>query len=63
MTGLGLLPAPPKSGHWFYFNPITITTVFAFEALHWSPEEIRKQAHVKSLTYGKLVSRKSISLE
>ena len=36
---------------------------FAFEALHWSPEEIRKQADVKSLTYGKLVSRKSISLE
>ncbi len=36
---------------------------FAFEALHWSPEEIRKQADVKSLTYRKLVSRKSISLE
>jgi tripartite-type tricarboxylate transporter receptor subunit TctC len=36
---------------------------FAFEALNWSPEEIRKQADLKSKTYGKLVSRKSISLE
>ena len=36
---------------------------FAFEALNWSPEEIRKQADVKSKTYGKLVARKNISLE
>lgn len=36
---------------------------FAFEALNWSPEEIRKQADIKSKTYGKLVTRKNISLE
>jgi len=36
---------------------------FAFEALNWSPEEIRKQADIKSKTYGKLVARKNISLE
>jgi len=30
---------------------------FAFEALHWSPEEIRKQAEIKNKTYGKLVAR------
>jgi tripartite-type tricarboxylate transporter receptor subunit TctC len=36
---------------------------FAFEALNWSPEEIRKQADLKSRTYGKLVARKNISLE
>ncbi len=36
---------------------------FAFEALNWSPEEIRKQADIKSRIYGKLVARKNISLE
>lgn len=36
---------------------------FAFEALNWSPEEIRKQAELKNRTYGKLVARKNISLE
>ncbi|MEY4733781.1 MAG: hypothetical protein RLZZ464_1847 [Pseudomonadota bacterium] len=36
---------------------------FAFEALNWSPEEIRKQAEIKNKTYGKLVARKNISLE
>ena len=36
---------------------------FAFEVLNWSPEEIRKQADIKSRTYGKLVARKNISLE
>ena len=36
---------------------------FAFEALNWSGEEIRKQADIKSRTYGKLVARKNISLE
>ena len=36
---------------------------FAFETLNWSPDEIRKQADLKSHTYGKLVTRKNISLE
>ena len=36
---------------------------FAFEAIHWSADEIRKQAELKSRTYGKLVARKNISLE
>ena len=36
---------------------------FAFETLNWSPDEIRKQADLKSRTYGKLVARKNISLE
>jgi tripartite-type tricarboxylate transporter receptor subunit TctC len=36
---------------------------FAFETLSWSPEEIRRQADAKGRTYGKLVERKSISLE
>jgi tripartite-type tricarboxylate transporter receptor subunit TctC len=36
---------------------------FAFEALNWSPDEIRKQADIKNKTYGKLVARKNISLE
>lgn len=36
---------------------------FAFEALNWSPDEIRKQADAKNKTYGKLVARKNISLE
>ena len=36
---------------------------FAFEAIGWSAEEIRKQAELKSRTYGKLVARKNISLE
>ena len=36
---------------------------FAFEALNWSPDEIRKQAEIKNKIYGKLVSRKNISLE
>ena len=36
---------------------------FAFEALSWTAEEIRKQAEIKSKTYSKLVERKNISLE
>ena len=36
---------------------------FAFEALSWTAEEIRKQAEIKNKTYGKLVERKNISLE
>ena len=36
---------------------------FAFEALNWSAAEIRKQADLKSKTYGKLVARKNITLE
>ena len=36
---------------------------FAFEVLNWSPDEIRKQADIKSRIYGKLVARKNISLE
>ena len=36
---------------------------FAFEALNWSAAEIRKQAELKSKTYGKLVARKNITLE
>lgn len=36
---------------------------FAFEVLKWSPDEIRKQADIKSRIYGKLVARKNISLE
>ncbi len=36
---------------------------FAFETLNWSPDEIRKQADLKSRTYGKLVARKNIRLE
>ena len=36
---------------------------FAFEALNWSPDEIRKQADIKNKIYGKLVARKNISLE
>ena len=36
---------------------------FAFEALNWSADEIRKQTDLKSKTYSKLVARKNISLE
>ena len=38
-------------------------STFAFEVLNWSADEIRKQADIKSRTYGKLVQRKNISLE
>jgi tripartite-type tricarboxylate transporter receptor subunit TctC len=36
---------------------------FAFEALSWAPEEIRKNAEVKSKIYGELTKRKNISLD
>ncbi len=36
---------------------------FAFEALAWSPDEIRKQADAKGRTYGQLTARKNISLD
>ncbi len=36
---------------------------FAFETLSWSPDEIERQAAVKSRTYGELVKRKNISLD
>ncbi|MFZ5550173.1 MAG: Bug family tripartite tricarboxylate transporter substrate binding protein [Pseudomonadota bacterium] len=36
---------------------------FAFEQLAWSPDEIERQAGVKSRTYAELVKRKNISLE
>lgn len=36
---------------------------FAFEALTWSPEEIRKNADAKSKIYEQLVKRKNISLD
>ncbi|WP_298235250.1 tripartite tricarboxylate transporter substrate binding protein [uncultured Azohydromonas sp.] len=36
---------------------------FAFETLNWSPEEIGRQAAVKSKIYGELTRRKNISLE
>jgi tripartite-type tricarboxylate transporter receptor subunit TctC len=36
---------------------------FAFEALNWSPDDIRKQADAKSKIYEKLVQRKNISLD
>jgi len=36
---------------------------FAFEALNWSPQEIERQAQIKSAVYADLVKRKSISLE
>ena len=36
---------------------------FAFEPLAWSPDEIRKQAEMKSKIYGELVRRGNISLE
>ena len=36
---------------------------FAFETLNWSPQEIERQAQVKSAIYADLVKRKSISLE
>jgi tripartite-type tricarboxylate transporter receptor subunit TctC len=36
---------------------------FAFEALNWSPDDIRKQADIKSKIYSKLVARENISLE
>ncbi len=36
---------------------------FAFEALNWSPTEIRRQADLKFKTYEQLVKRKNITLE
>jgi tripartite-type tricarboxylate transporter receptor subunit TctC len=36
---------------------------FAFETLRWSPEEIGRQAAIKSKVYGELTQRKNISLE
>jgi tripartite-type tricarboxylate transporter receptor subunit TctC len=36
---------------------------FAFEPLSWSPEEIRKNADIKSKTYEQLIKRKNISLD
>lgn len=36
---------------------------FAFETLTWSPQEIERQAALKSKIYGELVKRKNISLE
>lgn len=36
---------------------------FAFEAIAWSPEEIRKNADAKSKIYEQLVKRKNISLD
>ena len=36
---------------------------FAFEPLAWSPEEIARQAEIKSKVYGDLVKRGNISLE
>lgn len=36
---------------------------FAFEAITWSADDIRKNAEIKSKVYGKLVARKNISLE
>jgi tripartite-type tricarboxylate transporter receptor subunit TctC len=36
---------------------------FAFEPLAWSPEEIERNAEVKSKIYGELVRRGNISLE
>lgn len=36
---------------------------FAFETLDWSPQEIERQAGIKSKTYSELVKRKNISLE
>lgn len=38
-------------------------STFAFEALGWSPDEIRKQADAKGRIYGQLTARKNISLE
>ncbi len=36
---------------------------FAFEPLDWSPEEIARQAEIKSKVYGELVRRGNISLD
>jgi tripartite-type tricarboxylate transporter receptor subunit TctC len=36
---------------------------FAFETITWSPEEIRKNAEAKSVTYLELTKRKNISLD
>lgn len=36
---------------------------FAFEPLAWSPEQIRREAEIKSRVYGELVQRGNISLE
>ena len=36
---------------------------FAFETITWSPEEIRKQAELKSKVYEQLIKRKNISLD
>lgn len=71
----GVVPYPPQTQN-FHFEMELVVVIgkadpeikaryntFAFEALNWSPEEIRKQAEIKSKTYGKLVARKNISLE
>ncbi len=36
---------------------------FAFETINWSPEEIRRQADLKSKVYEQLIKRKNISLD
>ena len=36
---------------------------FAFEALNWSPADIRRNADIKFKTYQKLIRRKNISLD
>ena len=36
---------------------------FAFEAISWTPEEMRKNAEIKSKIYAELVKRKNISLD
>jgi tripartite-type tricarboxylate transporter receptor subunit TctC len=36
---------------------------FAFETLTWSPDEIRKNAEIKSKVYEKLITRKNITLD
>jgi tripartite-type tricarboxylate transporter receptor subunit TctC len=36
---------------------------FAFEALNWSPADIRRNADIKFKTYQKLIQRKNISLD
>ena len=36
---------------------------FAFEPIHWSPQEIVRNAEVKSKIYGELVRRGNISLD
>jgi tripartite-type tricarboxylate transporter receptor subunit TctC len=36
---------------------------FAFETITWTPEEMRKNAEIKSKIYAELVKRKNISLD